>query len=57
MSYLKKIYHGLVSVIGNMDSWQNIYLFIYFYVGIPFMKCEESCCILKIIYHRLISAI
>ena len=26
---LKIIYHGLISAIGNMDSWQNI-LFILF---------------------------
>ena len=39
-----------------MDGWQNIYLFI-FNVNIYCMKCEESCRILKIIYHGFISAI
>ena len=25
-------------------------IFVFFYVNIPCMKCEDSCCILKIIH-------
>ena len=52
---LKTIFMVNFYYIGNMDSWQNIYIF--FYVNNSYMKCEESCCILKIIYHGFISAI
>ena len=49
MSYLKNYLSRF-----NMDGWKNI---SFFYVDIPCMKCEESCRILKIIYHGLIYVI
>ena len=39
------------------DIFFSYLLFIFVYVDIPCMKCEESCCILKITYHGIISAI
>ena len=53
-----------MSYLKNDLSWFNLCNTKYgrlekhfFYVDIPYMKCEESCFILKIIYHGLISAI
>ena len=57
-----------MSHLKNYLSWFNLcnrkygqmvkqLLLLFFYVDSPCMKCEESCRILKIIYHGLIYAI
>ena len=53
---MRQFFHRLTVVNGTPRNWGITKIWtvgktFFFYVDIPCMKCEESCRILKIIYH------
>ena len=56
MSYPKN-YLSWFNFYNRKFGWLAKFFFFFFYVNIPCMKYDESCRILKIIYHGLISTI